>query len=42
MDQGGWYDLDSKEFKQLDNITYVAAMGPPSQGRNAISLRCSR
>jgi dynein heavy chain len=42
MDQGGWYDLDNKEYKFLEDITFVGAMGPPSQGRNKISLRCSR
>jgi len=30
MDEGGWYDLDSLEFKYLEDITFVAAMGPPS------------
>ncbi len=30
MDEGGWYDLDSMEWKYLDNILFVSAMGPPS------------
>jgi hypothetical protein len=30
MDTGGWYDLDSKEFKYMEDITFVAAQGPPS------------
>jgi len=42
MDEGGWYDLETLEFKYLEDITFVAAMGPPSQGRNSISLRYSR
>ena len=27
---GGWYDLETLEFKYLEDITFVAAMGPPS------------
>ena len=42
VDEGGWYDLETFEFKYLEDITFIAAMGPPSQGRNDISLRCSR
>jgi hypothetical protein len=30
MDEGGWYDLDTMEWKYLDNMTFIAAMGPPS------------
>ena len=30
MDEGGWYDLETFEFKYLEDITFVAAMGPPS------------
>lgn len=28
VDHGGWYDLDTKEFKYLENITFVGAMLP--------------
>jgi dynein heavy chain len=42
VDEGGWYDLETFEFKYLEDITFIAAMGPPSQGRNSISLRYSR
>jgi dynein heavy chain len=42
MDEGGWYDLETFEFKYLEDITFIAAMGPPSQGRNSITLRYSR
>ena len=42
MDQEGWYDLETKEFKYLEDITFIVAMGPPSQGRNSITQRCSR
>ena len=37
MDYGGWYDLESREFKYLQDITFVAAMLPPGGGRNSIS-----
>lgn len=37
MDIGGWYDLESKELKTLQDIVFIAAMGPPSQGRNSIT-----
>ena len=39
---GGWYDLETKEFKYLCDITFIGAMGPPSQGRNSITQRFSR
>mmetsp|Transcript_28833 Transcript_28833/g.26129 ORF Transcript_28833/g.26129 Transcript_28833/m.26129 type:complete len:231 (-) Transcript_28833:4793-5485(-) len=42
MDYGGWYDLETKEFKQLMDMIFVAAMGPPSAGRNSITNRYSR
>ena len=42
IDQGGWYDLETKVWKYLEDITFLAAMGPPSQGRNTVSVRCSR
>lgn len=42
MDYGGWYDLDTKEFKNLVDMIFVAAMGPPSAGRNTITNRYSR
>ena len=28
--KGGWYDLETLEFKFLEDITFIAAMGPPS------------
>jgi len=42
MDDGGWYDLETKEFKFLCDIAFVSAMGPPSQGRNSITGRYTR
>jgi hypothetical protein len=29
MDQNGWYDIDTKEFKALEDMTFVAALRPP-------------
>ena len=42
MDNGGWYDLDTKELKYLCDITFVAAMLPPVGGRNVVSMRYLR
>ena len=42
MCEGGWYDLETKEFNWFEDITFVGAMGPPSQGRNSITTRFSR
>jgi len=44
LDYGGWYDLDSKEkeFIHLCDITFMVAMGPPSQGRNTVTNRFMR
>ncbi len=42
QDYGGWYDLEDKEFRRLEDIVFVGAMGPPSQGRNSITCRYSR
>lgn len=42
QDHQGWYDLETKEFKKLEDIVFVGSMGPPSQGRNSITMRYSR
>ena len=42
MDYNGWYDLDSKDFKYLQDIVFVGAMLPPTGGRNNVTLRCLR
>jgi dynein heavy chain len=33
MEMGGWYDLDSKEFKYMCDITFLGAMQPANGGR---------
>lgn len=42
MDDGGWYDLDTKELRYLKGINFVAAMLPPVGGRNTVSMRYLR
>lgn len=42
MDNGGWYDLDTKEQKLLKGISFVAAMLPPIGGRNTVTMRYLR
>ncbi|CAD8045721.1 unnamed protein product [Paramecium sonneborni] len=42
MDQGGWYDLENKEFKYMCDITFLSAMQPASGGRDQVSKRYLR
>lgn len=44
MDYGGWYDIDTneKDFRFLQSIRFVTAMGPPGGGRNSITARYVR
>ncbi len=44
MDYGGWYDIDGadKRFKNVEDIAFLAAMAPPSSGRQTISTRYLR
>ena len=40
IDYGGWYDRSKKElFKQIIDVQFVTAMGPPGGGRAEISQR---
>jgi dynein heavy chain len=41
MDMGGWYDLDTKEFKEMIGVTWVTAMLPPA-GRSSLTNRYLR
>lgn len=44
MDHKGWYDRTQKEkpFMRIEDIVFVAAMGPPGGGRSAITNRMQR
>lgn len=44
MDYGGWYDIDTneKDFRYIQSIKFVTAMGPPGGGRNSITARYVR
>ena len=39
---GGWYDLDTKEWKLLCDINFVTAMLPSVGGRNVVTMRYLR
>jgi len=42
MDHGGWYDRKENAFRQLVDIQFITAMGPPGGGRNHITQRYIR
>ncbi|OCT85694.1 dynein heavy chain 1, axonemal [Xenopus laevis] len=43
MDHGGWYDRKQiGVFKQLVDINFLCALGPPGGGRNPVSQRLTR
>ena len=44
LDHGGWYDRESKEknFRKIEDIILVSAMGPPGGGRSHITARMMR
>lgn len=39
MDHCGWYDLKENVYRQLIDIQFMAAMGPPGGGRTFITQR---
>jgi len=44
FDHKGWYELKSKEkaWTKLEDVIFVAAMGPPGGGREKITMRIQR
>lgn len=42
MDHAGWYNRDENNFRQLLDIQFLAAMGPPGGGRTQITQRFVR
>jgi dynein heavy chain len=42
IDNGGWYDLKEKSWKQIIDSSLVCAMGPAGGGRNSITPRLLR
>jgi dynein heavy chain, axonemal len=42
MDHQGWYDRKENQFRQLIDIQFCAAMGPPGGGRTKITQRYIR
>ncbi|CAD7946598.1 unnamed protein product [Amoebophrya sp. A25] len=37
--QQGWYDRKTNEFRQLEDLLFIGAMGPPGGGKNTIPAR---
>ena len=42
MCQGGWYNRGENQFHRLDDVQFIAAMGPPGGGRTYITQRYVR
>ena len=45
MDYSGWYDRDTKggaKFRNIEDVQFITAMGPPGGGRNEITRRYTR
>jgi dynein heavy chain len=42
MDHGGWYDRKEQTLRKLENLQFIAAMGPPGGGRNSVTNRQAR
>lgn len=42
MDHSGWYDRSDSSFRELQDLQFIAAMGPPGGGRSFITQRYVR
>jgi len=44
LDKGGWYDNAEKHkpFKEIHDVIFLSAMGPPGGGRNTVTPRFQR
>lgn len=42
MDYDGWYDLTDNSFRQIVDVQFLGAMGPPGGGRNQVTYRFLR
>lgn len=42
IDHGGWFDRKDTSFKHIQDLQYLAAMGPPGGGRNYVTQRYLR
>ena len=42
FDNGGWYDRKALTFRQIIDVVFVCACGPPGGGRQSLSARFPR
>ncbi|KAL3693679.1 hypothetical protein R1sor_007330 [Riccia sorocarpa] len=42
MDQYGWYDRNDLSFRNIEDVQFVSAMGPPGGGKNPVTNRYLR
>ena len=42
FDNGGWYDRKMLTFRQIIDVVFVCACGPPGGGRQSLSARFPR